>query len=110
MQKKPEEQQYADEAKQLLDIEKLIKRKFQRQQVDGFEPNHTVPHTAPKQKTAINKTAINTNAPAKANKGKALNAKVLPIKPKAAKNLKAVEPGSRARNSRRSRSTQRKTG
>ncbi|MFZ1342797.1 DEAD/DEAH box helicase [Thiothrix eikelboomii] len=95
----------ADEAKQLLDIEKLIKRKFQRQQVDGFEPNHTVPHTAPKQKTALN-----THAPAKANKGKVVSAKALPIKPKAAKNLKAVEPGSRARNSRRSRSTQRKTG
>lgn len=88
----------ADEAKQLLDIEKLIKRKFQRQQVDGFEPDHNVPHTAPKQ-----------NQPA-ANKGKTASAKVLPIKPKASKNIKVAEPGNRARNTRRPRSNQRKTG
>lgn len=95
----------ADEAKQLLDIEKLIKRKFQRQQVDGFEPDHSVPHTAPKQKPAQN----NTQA-ARGNKAKTTGAKVLPIKPKASKNLKAAEPGSRGRSSRRPRSNQRKTG
>lgn len=94
----------ADEAKQLLDIEKLIKRKFQRQQVDGFEPEHNVPHTAPKQKPAPNSHT------AKANKGKAVGAKVLPIKPKASKNIKAAEPGNRARSNRRPRSNgQRKT-
>ncbi|HPY40273.1 MAG TPA: helicase-related protein, partial [Thiolinea sp.] len=95
----------ADEAKQLLDIEKLIKRKFQRQQVDGFEPDHSVPHTAPKQKPVQN-----NNQAARGNKARTTGAKVLPIKPKASKNLKAAEPGSRGRSSRRPRSNQRKTG
>ncbi|TXH78898.1 MAG: DEAD/DEAH box helicase, partial [Thiothrix sp.] len=95
----------ADEAKQLLDIEKLIKRKFQREQIDGFEPEHNVPHTAPKQKPAANQGQAK---PAKAKNGNAN--KPLPIKAKASKNIKAAEPGSRARNTRRQRSTQRKTG
>ncbi|TXH70203.1 MAG: DEAD/DEAH box helicase [Thiothrix sp.] len=96
----------ADEAKQLIDIEKLIKRKFQRQQVDGFEPEHNVPHTAPKQKPAnpVNKAPNAAKATAKAKP----TAKLLPIKPKASKNLKAVEPGNRNRNRRSNQ--QRKTG
>ena len=86
----------ADEAKQLIDIEKLIKRKFQRQQIDGFEPEHNVPHTAPKQKAAPK-----ADAPANKAKGKAFAPKPLAIKPKAAKNIKAAEPGSRARSNQR---------
>jgi ATP-dependent RNA helicase RhlE len=33
----------ADEAKQLADIERLIKKKIPRKVADGFEPNHSVP-------------------------------------------------------------------
>ena len=33
----------ADEFKQLKDIEKLIKHKIEREEIDGFEPKHTVP-------------------------------------------------------------------
>ncbi|MFT5114993.1 MAG: ATP-dependent RNA helicase RhlE [Parasphingorhabdus sp.] len=36
----------ADEAKQLADIEKLIKTKLDRQLIDGFVPDHNVPETA----------------------------------------------------------------
>jgi len=35
----------ADEAKQLQDIEKLIKRKIERQEIDGFEPDHNIPES-----------------------------------------------------------------
>lgn len=90
----------ADEAKQLIDIEKLIKRKFQRQQVDGFEPEHNVPHTAPKQKPVPK-----ADTPANKAKGKAFAPKPLAIKPKAAKNIKAAEPGSRARSNQQRRKT-----
>ena len=33
----------ADEIKQLRDIERLIKKPIAREEVDGFEPNHTLP-------------------------------------------------------------------
>ncbi len=33
----------ADEAKQLQDIERLIKRKIEREEIENFEPGHTVP-------------------------------------------------------------------
>ena len=33
----------ADEIKQLRDIERLIKKPISREEVDGFEPNHTLP-------------------------------------------------------------------
>lgn len=42
----------ADEVKQLLDIEKLIKRSLQRNEVTGFEPVHTLPTVAPRQQPA----------------------------------------------------------
>ena len=35
----------ADEIKQLLDIERLIKKKLERKLVDGYEPDHDVPTT-----------------------------------------------------------------
>ena len=35
----------ADEAKQLQDIERLIKRKIEREEVEGFEPAHVVPES-----------------------------------------------------------------
>lgn len=37
----------ADEAKQLLGIERLIKTSLKREIIDGFEPDHRVPNTAP---------------------------------------------------------------
>jgi ATP-dependent RNA helicase RhlE len=37
----------ADEAKQLADIEKLIKRKLPRSEVEGYEALHVVPKSAP---------------------------------------------------------------
>lgn len=36
----------ADEAKQLADIERLIKRKLTRDEISGFEPDHSVPDIA----------------------------------------------------------------
>ena len=36
----------ADEIGQLLEIEKLIKRRLDREDVDGFEPKHSLPTTA----------------------------------------------------------------
>lgn len=39
----------ADEIKQLLDIEKLIKKKLDRVEIPGFDPEHTLPISAPKQ-------------------------------------------------------------
>ncbi|MCS5707392.1 DEAD/DEAH box helicase [Candidatus Berkiella cookevillensis] len=38
----------ADEIKQLLDIERLIKAKIQRQEIDSFEPRHNLPSPAEK--------------------------------------------------------------
>ncbi|WP_346837715.1 DEAD/DEAH box helicase [Microbulbifer sp. SAOS-129_SWC] len=35
----------ADEAKQLQDIERLIKKPIPREEVEGFEPNHVVPES-----------------------------------------------------------------
>jgi ATP-dependent RNA helicase RhlE len=35
----------SDEAKQLQDIERLIKRKIEREEVEGFEPLHVVPES-----------------------------------------------------------------
>ena len=53
----------ADEAKQLQDIESLIKRALPRQQVDGFEPGHDVPATRPQ----VTKPKRNKNRSAKNN-------------------------------------------
>ena len=36
----------ADEISQLLEIEKLIKRRLDREDIDGFEPKHSLPTTA----------------------------------------------------------------
>ena len=35
----------ADEVKQLRDIERLIKRKIEREEIENFEPGHTVPES-----------------------------------------------------------------
>jgi len=35
----------ADEIKQLTDIERLIKTRFEREEIEGFEPSHNVPNT-----------------------------------------------------------------
>ena len=65
----------ADEAKQLVDIERLINRKLHREQIDGFEPDHMVPHTAPKNaQPARNKQGQANSAKSKpANAGGAGN-------------------------------------
>ena len=42
----------ADESKQLNDIERLLKHKLNRKFVDGFEPEHTLPESKPKQNSA----------------------------------------------------------
>ncbi len=42
----------ADEAKQLFDIEKLIKKELERKIIDGYEPNHDVPASGTKHKPA----------------------------------------------------------
>ena len=36
----------ADEIKQLVDIERLLKRKLERFEVEGFEPEHQLPETS----------------------------------------------------------------
>jgi len=40
----------ADEIKQLNDIEQLIQRHLPREYIDGFEPEHEVPASAPLRK------------------------------------------------------------
>ncbi len=50
----------ADEAKQLQDIEKLIKFKIQREEIEGFEPDHNVPESV-KTKPTNNKNRPNNN-------------------------------------------------
>ena len=42
----------ADEAKQLHDIERLLKQTLKRKLIDGFEPEHSLPESSKKQKTA----------------------------------------------------------
>ena len=44
----------ADEVKQLIDIERLLKYKLKRKLIDGFEPEHDLPESAPKQKKSTN--------------------------------------------------------
>ncbi len=50
----------ADEIKQLQDIEKLIKFKIEREVVDGFEPDHSVPESI-KTKSTNNRSRPNNN-------------------------------------------------
>mgnify|MGYP001627765719 CR=1 FL=1 len=72
----------ADEAKQLFAIERLLKRKLDRQLIDDFEPNHDVPETPrggggarPKKAKPASKRSQNfkkkrSNDPKKTNKRK----------------------------------------
>ena len=46
----------ADEAKQLFDIEKLIKNELERKIIDNYEPVHNVPATGTKLRPAKNKS------------------------------------------------------
>lgn len=77
----------ADEVKLLLDIEKVIKRKLVRDTVEGFEPDHQVPLTAPKQKPSANAKAKNASGKAKG----------LALKPKSPRTLTSAEPKSNGR-------------
>ena len=45
----------ADEAKQLNDIERLLKHKLNRKFIDGFEPEHSLPESKPGQKQSQGK-------------------------------------------------------
>lgn len=47
----------ADEIAQLLQIEKLIKRRLERIEIDGFEPKHSLPTTAAPLSTARHRPA-----------------------------------------------------
>lgn len=58
----------ADEIKQLQDIERLIKRKIEREEIEAFEPVHNVPESVLK-KPSRNKQRANPNKN-KANKFK----------------------------------------
>ncbi len=50
----------ADEAKQLQDIERLIKRKIEREEIETFEPQHIVPDSV-SGKSSQNKKRANPN-------------------------------------------------
>ncbi|WP_020393786.1 DEAD/DEAH box helicase [Thiolinea disciformis] len=75
-----------DEKKQLVDIEKLTKQKFERQQVLGFEPDPHAPKTDTKPKNSQNIKSPNSTVKVKMNhSAKALGAKSKAgAKPKAA--------------------------
>ncbi len=61
----------ADEVKQLLDIERLLNRKLDREQIDGFEPDHMVPQVAPRQER--NKAGAGKPKPARNRNRKPAN-------------------------------------
>lgn len=50
----------ADETKQLRDIERLIKRNLERQEVEGFEPGHQLPASRP---VSLEKKSRNNRKP-----------------------------------------------
>ena len=52
----------ADEAKQLREIERLIKHKIEREEIDGFEPEHVVPES-----TSAESSRNNNRRPRKAS-------------------------------------------
>ena len=65
----------ADEINQLVAIEKLLKRKFERIDVDGFEPKHNLPSQliakpiqAPSRQSSKNRPAHKTTTSTQANK------------------------------------------
>jgi ATP-dependent RNA helicase RhlE len=59
----------ADEVKQLQDIERLIKLKIEREEVEGFEPEHRVPDSVSK-KSSSNKQNSKRNSSDKNNQKK----------------------------------------
>lgn len=64
----------ADEAKQLQDIERLIKRKIERKEIETFEPQHMVPDSV-SGKSSQNKKRANPNNNSNSNKSKRYNGK-----------------------------------
>lgn len=58
----------ADEFKQLNDIEKLIKRRIERVEVDDFEPNHSLPASSNPATAAIKKQLAYTDKLSKSGK------------------------------------------
>jgi ATP-dependent RNA helicase RhlE len=59
----------ADEAKQLQDIERLIKRKIEREEIEGFEPAHVVPESIKNKSTNKPAQAKNTDKKSSHRKG-----------------------------------------
>ena len=60
----------ADEAKQLNDIERLLKHKLERKFIDGFEPEHTLPESKPGQKQKHSQNQRRSQKkPSRANSG-----------------------------------------
>jgi len=51
----------ADEAKQLRDIERLIRTSLPREEIDGFEPDHRVPESGPVAKSGGNPVRNSAN-------------------------------------------------
>ena len=68
----------ADEAKQLQDIERLIKSKIEREEIENFEPGHVVPETVSTRpanhKSRTNKTSQKKN-PRRASKNQQVHSK-----------------------------------
>jgi ATP-dependent RNA helicase RhlE len=60
----------ADEVKQLQDIERLIKLKIEREEVEGFEPEHRVPETVSKNSQAKKQNSQRNNSGKKKNNKK----------------------------------------
>lgn len=87
----------ADEAKQLLDIEKLIKRKFQREQIDGFEPDHMVPTAPPKQRQQPQQPQARRGKPANGAGGNNGKPQGKPGQSRPAQGQKTVQPGNTAK-------------
>lgn len=60
----------ADEAKQLQDIERLIKRKIEREEIETFEPQHVVPESVSGKSSRNNQGAKPGNKKTSQYKGK----------------------------------------
>ncbi len=96
----------ADEAKQLQDIERLIKRKIEREEIESFEPQHNVPESvsgkSSRNKQRANPNNRNGNKPkrnnAKRNSSSEENSHSRYGKPKSSSNRNS-NPGNRQRRS-----------
>lgn len=65
----------ADEVRHLFEIEKVIKQKIERQEVEGFEPVHAVPEVEKKSSNKKNNKPRSNNSKKPSNKGKSSHRK-----------------------------------